>query len=156
MDKILQVKIQDVPSNHNKNQHDGYEYYRRDLVPMGSAKQCAISVYEVPPEKSAIPYHYHTKNEEAFYIISGNGLLKTPDGCKNVSAGDFLFFPANENGAHKLTNTSESEMLIYIDFDTSNDLEVAFYPDSGKLGIWGKNINKLFKTNQQVDYFDGE
>lgn len=67
-----------------------------------------------------------------------------------------MFFPANENGSNKLTNTSESEMLIYIDFDTSNDLEVAFYPDSGKVGIWGKNINKLFKTNQHVEYYDGE
>lgn len=155
MDEILQVKIQDVPYQH-KNQHEDYEYYKRVLVPHGSANQCAISVYEIPPGKSAYPYHYHTKNEETFYIISGSGLLKTPNGCKNVSAGDFLFFPANEKGAHKLTNSSESEMLIYIDFDTSNDLEVLFYPDSGKIGVWSEGINKLFKANQQVEYYDGE
>lgn len=155
MDEILRVKLQDIPSKH-KSEHQGYEYYKRELVPKENAQQCSISVYEIPPGKSAYPYHYHTKNEEAFYIISGKGILKTPSGDKDVSAGDFLFFPANEKGAHKLANTSEIEMLIYLDFDTHNEIDVAFYPDSGKIGVWGKNINKLFKINQQVEYYEGE
>ncbi len=155
MKEIIKVKFNDVPAKHRKEQAD-YEYYKRALVPKGSAQQSAISVYEIPPGKSAYPYHYHTRNEEAFYIISGNGILKTPSGNKDVSAGDFLFFPANENGAHKLTNTSETEMLIYLDFDTHNELDVAFYPDSGKIGIWGLGINKLFKIDQQVEYYEGE
>ncbi len=154
MDEMLQLKIKDVPSQHRK--HGNFECYRRDLVPLGGANQCTVSVYEVPPGKSAVPYHYHLKNEEAFYILSGSGSLKTPDGYKNVSAGDFLFFPANEKGAHKLTNTSENEKLIYLDFDTYNDLEVAVYPDSNKIGIWGKNIRKIFKADQDVDYYEGE
>ncbi|OOM77640.1 cupin domain-containing protein [Clostridium sp. BL-8] len=155
MNELLHVKIKDIPSKH-KSKHEGYEYYKRELVSKGAAEQCAISVYEIPPGKSAYPYHYHTKNEEAFYIISGRGLLKTPTECKEVSAGDFLFFPANEKAAHKLTNISESEALIYLDFDTYNDIDVAFYPDSGKIGIWGKNIDQIFKTNLQVEYYDGE
>lgn len=155
MDEIIKMKLQDAPIKH-RNEHYGYEYYKRELLPKENAKQCAISVYEIPPGKSAYPYHYHTKNEEAFYIISGNGILKTPKGDKEVSAGEFLFFPANEKGAHKLTNTSDTEMLIYIDFDTHNEIDVAFYPDSGKIGVWGMNINQIFKVNQQVEYYDGE
>jgi uncharacterized cupin superfamily protein len=96
------------------------------------------------------------KNEESFYIISGKGVLKTPLGDRSVSAGDFLFFPANEKGAHKLTNTSKTESLIYLDFDTYHDIDVAFYPDSGKIGVWGKNINQLYKTNDQVEYYKDE
>ena len=155
LDGILHRKPEDVPCQH-KNEHDGYEYYKRELVQKDDAEQCAVSLYEVPPGKSAYPYHYHTKNEEAFYIVSGNGRLKTPSGDRTVSAGDFLFFPANEKGAHKLTNTSKSEALVYLDFDTCNDVDVAFYPDSGKIGIWGKNINQVFKTKQQVNYYEGE
>lgn len=155
MDEILKVRFQDVPLKH-KNEHPGYEYYKRELVPKGNAQQCSISVYEIPPGKSAYPYHYHTRNEEAFYIISGNGILKTPSGDREVSAGEFLFFPSNKKGAHKLTNTSETEILIYLDFDTHNEIDVAFYPDSGKIGVWGMDINKLFKINQQVEYYDDE
>jgi len=109
-----------------------------------------------PPKKTAYPYHYHMKSEEVFYILSGKGLLKTPDGEKTVTAGDYIFFPANENGAHKLTNISDTETLVYLDFDTYNDIDVAFYPDSGKVGIWGKNINQLYKIKDQVGYYDGE
>jgi uncharacterized cupin superfamily protein len=155
MKEIIHTNINDVQTEH-KNMHEGYEYYRRLLIPNGYAEQCAVNVYEIPPGKSAYPYHYHTKNEETFFFIFGNGLLKTPKGEKRVSSGDFLFFPADENGAHKLTNISETEMLIYLDFDTDNKVDVAFYPDSGKIGIWGKNIDKVFKTSQQADYYDGE
>lgn len=155
MEEILKVRFEDVPSKH-KSEHEGYEYYKRELVSKSDAHQCAISIYEVPPGKAAYPYHYHIRNEEAFYILRGIGLLETPTGNKEVSAGDFLFFPANEEGAHKLINTSKTEALVYIDFDTHNEIDVAFYPHSGKVGIWGKNINQVYYTNKQVNYYSGE
>lgn len=155
MDEILHINPHDIPPKH-KSLHDGYEYYKRELVSAKHAVQSTISLYEIPPGKSAYPYHYHTKNEEAFYIISGSGTLRTPSGDKPVSAGNLLFFPANEKGAHKLMNTSADENLVYLDFGTRNDIDPVFYPDSGKIGLWGKNINMLFKTNNRTDYYDGE
>ena len=155
MSDIKQLKMDDIPSKH-KCVHDDYEYYKRDFIPKGYANQCAVSIYEIPPLKSAYPYHYHYKNEEVFYILSGEGILKTPEGEKIVTAGDFIFLPASSNGAHKMTNTSESEHLTYIDFDTVNDIDVAIYPDSKKIGIWGKGINRVYKMDEDVDYYDGE
>ena len=155
MKDIIQTRITDVPAEH-VNRHERYEYYKRTLVSGEYAEQSHISVYEVPPGKAAYPYHYHIKNEEAFYIISGSGLLKTPGGERAVTAGDFLFFPANEKGAHKLTNISETELLIYIDFDTRNDIDVTFYPETGKMGVWGKHVGQVHKVDRQVDYYEGE
>ena len=140
----------------HKSQHEGYEYYKRQLIPLGYAEQCQISLYEIPPGKAGYPYHFHTENEESFFIIRGEGLLKTPSGSREVKAGDFLFFPANEDGAHKLTNISQTEMLVYLDFGTRNKIDVAIYPDSGKIGIWGENVNKVFKLNEEADYYEGE
>ena len=70
----------DLPPEKHVCKHDGYEYYRRDFVPRGDAAQCMVSIYEIPPMKSAWPYHYHVKNEETFYIVRGEGILKTPEG----------------------------------------------------------------------------
>ena len=67
-----------------------------------------------------------------------------------------IFFPAGEAGAHKLTNGSETEKLVYIDFDVTHDLDVAVYPDSDKIGVWGMGINRLFPEFAEVDYYDGE
>ncbi len=155
MSKILHSRAENLPAKH-KCKHENYEYYRRDFVPFAHEGQTLVCIYEIPPLKSAYPYHYHHKNEETFYIISGEGLLKTPDGDRIVSAGDFLFFPANSNGAHKLTNISETEKLIYIDFDVTHDIDIAVYPDSEKIGIWGKGINKIYNSDDDVDYYEGE
>ena len=82
--------------------------------------------------------------------------MKTPEGERNVSAGDLLFFPTGPEGAHKLTNRSESEILRYIDFDVVHEVDICEYPDSDKIGIWGMGINKLYPKSSDVDYYHGE
>lgn len=155
MSVIKQSKIEDLPVGH-KCEHDGYEYFRRKFIPFGGAQNALVSVYEIPPGKAAYPYHFHHKNEETYYILSGEGMLKTPDGERHVKAGELLFFPTGPEGAHKLTNTSEQENLVYIDFDVVHDIDIAVYPDSDKIGIWGKGINKIYPQDGNVDYYDGE
>lgn len=152
---ILHSNITDLPAKH-KALHEGYEYTRRNFVPRGQAEGTLVTVYEVPPQKAAYPYHYHLTDEETYYILSGEGLLKTPEGERRVSAGELLFFPAGSEGAHKLTNTSLTEPLVYIDFDVTHDLDAAIYPDSGKIGVWGKGVNRVYPLDANVDYYEGE
>ena len=155
MSEIKHSKIEDMPASH-KCEHEGYEYYRKKFIPFGGAKNSLISVYEIPPHKSAYPYHFHHNNEETFYILSGEGVLRTPDGERKVSAGEFLFFPTGPAGAHKLTNSSGTEKLVYIDFDVVHDVDITIYPDSEKIGVWGMGINQLYPQAEAVDYYDGE
>lgn len=152
-DRVLQGTFDALEARHRTN--GGYEYIRKDFVGRGQAGQCVVSLYEIPPGKAAYPYHYHLKNEETFYIVCGKGLLRTPEGEQEVAAGDLLFFPAESGGAHKLTNHGE-EPLIYLDFDTANDLDVAVYPDSHKIGVWGRDVNQLYRLEDAVEYYDGE
>ena len=155
MSEIKHNKIEELPISH-KCEHEGYEYFRRKFIPFGGAKNTLVSVYEIPPGKSAYPYHFHHNNEETFYIISGEGLLRTPEGERNVSAGELIFFPTGEQGAHKLTNCSDTENLVYIDFDVTHEVDITEYPDSGKIGIWGMGINELYPRSANVDYYEGE
>lgn len=147
--------ISELDTKH-RAEHEQYEYYKRDFVPRGYAANTMVSVYEIPPRKSAYPYHYHLKNEETFYIISGEGVLKTPQGERKVAAGDLIFFPASAEGAHKLTNISETEKLVYIDFDVIHDMDVTVYPDSQKIAVWGKNVNRVYPQDANVGYYEGE
>lgn len=155
MDQIKHSCIDQLPVSH-KSEHEGFEYYRRKFVPIGGAKHTLVSIYEVPPGKAAYPYHYHHKNEETFYILSGTGILRTPEGERRVKPGDLLFFPTGAAGAHKLTNDSQTENLCYIDFDVVHDIDIAVYPDSEKIGIWGQGINQIFPSDAHVDYYEGE
>lgn len=137
--------------------HPDYAYTRRILVKPTDGRQCAVAFYEISPGKSAYPYHWHVMNEEVFYIIRGEGLLQTPEGVRPVAPGDLIYFPACEAGAHKLTNTSQTQPLAYIDFDIVHSPEICFYPDSKKIGVFTKSgLSKIFRQSDEADYFDGE
>lgn len=57
MDEILKLRFEDIPRKY-KHEHDGYEYHKRELVPKGHTQQCAISVYEIPPENRNLGQGY--------------------------------------------------------------------------------------------------
>jgi uncharacterized cupin superfamily protein len=139
-----------------KSEHSDYAYTKRNVVSRKEGRRCSVTVYEVPPGKAAYPYHYHLCREEVFYILQGEGVLRTPQGEQAVGPGDFCFFPESPSGAHKLCNASATETLVYIDFGAGDELDVALYPDSGKLGIWGKDINRVYRQKDDVQYYDRE
>ena len=155
MSKVVIKRAEDMRGKHEA-EHPGYEYTKKKIVGRQDARQCVVSVFEVPPGKSAYPYHYHLNNEEVFYILQGQGELIAPKGKKAVAKGDFLLFPSDAGGAHKLINSSETEMLVYIDFDTKNDIDIVYYPDSQKMGVWGMDTNRVYKVDSDVGYYDGE
>ena len=153
MNAFLHIRMEDMRVSHVA--HGDYEYTQRTFVGRRDSDQSRICIYEVPPGKSAYPYHYHLKDVETFHILSGEGCLRTPEGEKPVTAGDFLHFPAGPQGAHKLTNTG-TEPLVYIDFDVIHDLDVCLYPDSQKIAVWGKDVNRVYPLDANVDYYEGE
>lgn len=132
--------------------HNVHDYEKIDLVSRTEAKGCVAALIKLPPKKAGFPYHYHTINEECFFILSGKGLLRTLEGEQEVVAGDSIFFPTGEQGAHQLTNLSETEPLLYLDFDTFHYPEVCFYPDTQKVGVFGENMRQIYYTKDQTSY----
>lgn len=141
----------------HKCEHEPYEYYKYEVTKKSQESQSCVAVYEIPPQKANYPYHYHLKNEEIFYIISGNGILQTPDGEKAISAGDIIVCPPLEKGAHRIINSSQTEMLVYLDCDTVNYPDIAYYPDSDKVGIiLNGESSTFYKKQNNIDYYEGE
>ena len=139
-----------------REQHDKFEYEKYLVLPK-TGNQCTIAFIDIEPGKSSFPYHYHVGITEVFYIISGEGIIITPDGKTTVKSGDVIAFPPGEAGAHRIVNTSESEKLCYLDVDTVSDSDVAFYPDSGKVGlIIGGKPHSFYRRADAVDYYEGE
>ena len=79
------------------------------------------------PGNYAYGYHYHEENEEVFYIISGEALVKTEKGDICLKAGDLICFPADISGSHVISNPSKTEKLIYLDFGTANKPDVVHF-----------------------------
>jgi len=123
--------------------------------PLSSEGKLWVTFYSLMPGQTNFPYHYHSGMEEVFYIIRGTGTLKTPDGEKTVTAGDVIVFPANANGAHQLTNTSD-DVLEYLDVDTHASPEVVFYPDKGDFRIFTSTKIGNFPLDAEVNNLRNE
>lgn len=89
--------------------------------------KCSANFVEVEPGKYAYGYHYHEENEEVFYIISGEALVKTEKGDIHLKQGDAICFPANINGSHVISNPSKTEKLVYLDVGTANKPDVVHF-----------------------------
>ena len=165
MKKIIVTNMNNITPKH-ENEHKEYEYskyevtdsrYKYEVASPNEGNQTVVAFYELPPGKSNYPFHYHTTNEEVFYIISGNGILETSDGEYPITTGDIVVCPIGKNGAHKITNTSETDNLIYLDVDTNNTPDIAYYPHSGKVGIRAAGgIRDNFHLGSKVSYYDNE
>lgn len=75
------------------------------------------------------PYHAHSAQWEAYYILSGSGQMKTPAGLYDIRQGDYLVCPPDE--PHQLINTTRED-LVYLVIANQPQADVIHYPNSGK------------------------
>ena len=161
MSEIVVTNISKIEPMH-LNQHERYEFFRHAVSGTGATYregeggQLVVAFYTIPPGKSNFPYHYHTANEEVFYIISGSGVLETPQGDREIGAGDVVICPTGADGAHKITNSSETENLVYLDVDTNILPEIAFYPHTNKVGLRADGVREILSMDGKMGYYDNE
>ena len=111
---------------------DGGGWKRIGRAAGGARLGCTLE--EIRPGGSPAEYHYHVANEEAMYVLDGEGTLRTPAGETEIGSGDYVSFPVGESGAHAVENTSE-EPLRCLFVSTMDEPDVVVYPDTGKLHV---------------------
>ena len=131
----LKINENDVRSLGWSKGHE-IAHTKKRLIDEEHINKLYCDIYEIQPGKTNWPLHYHTCNEEVFYIIEGHGEAVTESGVLNVKPGDMIRFPAGEKGVHQLKNTSTSETLKYLDFGTTNLPDVVFMPADNKIELF--------------------
>jgi len=110
-------------------------FRRKELGNAVDAEKLGCSLYELPPGERSWPYHYHTANEEAIYVLAGSGQIRTPAGNSELQTGDFVDFPADERGGHRVINDGD-EPLRYLAVSTMEEPDVTIYPEMEKFGVY--------------------
>lgn len=122
------------------------------------AGRLGCGLWELPPGKRSFPLHAHLVTEEALFVLSGRGQVRTPDGLTAIGPGDYVAFPAG-GPAHQVVNDG-TEPLIYLGLSASQGVDVVEYPDSNKVacavGAAPDMKRFLLKKDAQPDYFEGE
>ena len=137
---------------------------RKKLAAAAGGEAVGCSLYELPAGDRSWPYHYHTGNEEALFVLDGEGALRLDGERVPLEADDYVALPADERGAHRVVNDSEGT-LRYLVVSTMNDPDVTVYPDSGKVGVFAgappggedeRTVNGYYRREDAVDYREGE
>jgi uncharacterized cupin superfamily protein len=142
--KELAVKNLNSIEGQKINRGAGNEFTVKPVIPQEDVTKCRVNFMEVEPGNQAYGYHYHEMSEEVFYIISGIGIVRTHKGDITVKAGDAITFPTGQEGAHVIRNGSDTEKLVYLDFDAINVPEIVHFPDSNKIMVVGPYSNGVY------------
>jgi len=105
---------------------------RKQLGAASGGRGIGCSWFEVPPGRTAFPRHFHCANEEALFVLQGEGTLHLGDATVEVRPGDYATLPVGPAHAHVLINRGVSP-LRYICFSTMLPTDLVGYPDSKKV-----------------------
>lgn len=139
-------------------------FKRKKLATAAGGERLGCSLYELPEGRRAWPYHYHTENEEAIFVLDGTGTLRLDGDALSLEAGDYVALPADERGAHRVVNDSGG-VLRYLVMSTMEDPDVTVYPDSEKFGVYvgsppggeaERSLEGYYPIDAAVDYWAGE
>ena len=101
---------------------------------------------------TTVPFHFHMREDEAFYILSGRGVLRYGDELSELRPGDCVSCPAGTKVAHQIANPFEDD-LVYLAIGASDPHEVCFYPDNGKTLV--RALGQIGRLTE-APYMDGE
>ncbi|MFW5903174.1 MAG: cupin domain-containing protein [Halolamina sp.] len=104
----------------------------RRLTEAAGLNHVALNRYSAEPgEMIPLTYHYHTEQEEAFYVISGEIAVETPD--RTVTLGADELFAADAESPHRAYCPTDAdttaEVLAIGAPQTSSDAE-PYEPDA--------------------------
>ena len=154
---MKRANLKALELQYDETDPEGYRAGMARFGPSIGAVKLGASVYELPPGQSICPYHYEYPEEEWLIVLEGRPTLRHPEGEDELEEGDVVCFPAGPEGAHKVTNRTDTATKVMM-FSTKTDPAVAVYPDSDKIGIWTGNDadHVIVPRSANVEYYEGE
>jgi uncharacterized cupin superfamily protein len=124
------------------------------LGDLGGATQIGVNIVELAPGRQNCPLHWHLREEEHFYVLSGRCVLRTDDARHTMGPGDYVCFPAGTRIAHAFENPYDEPCRVMAIGSRHAD-EIAVYPESGKMKI--RALGKIVPLpDESLDYWQGE
>lgn len=109
-----------------------------------------VNLVELAPGSASALRHWHDKQDEFIYVVSGEITLLTDAGEEILTVGDCAGFPAGVADGHCLINRS-GEKATYLEIGDRTPSDRVTYPDddlvaqnSPKGWIFARNDGKLY------------
>lgn len=154
---VERVNIFRIDTEIDETDPEGYGAGMARFGPSIGAALLGGTVYELPPGTSICPYHYEYGDEEWLLVLDGTAAVRHPKGEDELEPGDVVCFPTGPDGAHKVTNRTDSKLRVLM-LSTKSPVTVAVYPDSDKIGVYpGDPLDTVMvRRESSVGYWDRE
>ncbi len=145
-------EAEEIKRSRISGEHWGGAY--KPLTPFMTAKGGRLGVNQtrLPPGRATAPFHYHALGDEAFFVLSGRGVLRYGDDVRELRPGDCVSCPAGTKVAHQIANPFDED-LVYLAIGPNDPNEVCVYPDTGKVMV--RSLDRVGFLSS-TDYMDGE
>lgn len=148
--------LYDGELDEERNEPERFRWRAAILGPKLGATLLGATLYELQPGERSFPYHYEWGCEEWLIVVAGTPTLRTPEGERELAAGDTVCFGEGPDGAHLVSNRSDRAVRVLILSNKARPA-IAVYPDSDKIGVWGIGEDSaMFRSGSAVSYWDGE
>ena len=95
--------------------------------------------------------HFHHASDELLIVLRGRPTVRMNDGTRQLAEGDVLPLPRGPESARAITNeTGEVARVLIV--STNAAVDVAEYPDSGKVGVWIDGQGRFFRVADAVGH----
>lgn len=116
-------------------------------------KNFGVNLVTLAPGSCSALRHWHTKQDEFIYVISGEVTLITNAGEQILQPGMMAGFPAGEPDGHHLVNRSHA-VVVYLEIGDRTPNDEGNYPDDDLIAKLGSDGNYIFLHKDGTPYED--
>lgn len=116
-------------------------------------KNFGVNLVTLAPGSCSALRHWHTKQDEFIYVISGEVTLITDAGEQILQPGMMAGFPAGEPDGHHLVNRSHA-VVVYLEIGDRSPDDEGNYPDDDLIAKLGSDGNYIFLHKDGTAYED--
>jgi len=155
-DRVFNLRSLEFPPEEGWEPPVGHSFRGRSLSGEVESKLTGMGLYEIDAGQAMWPYHFELVEEEWLIVIEGEVTLRTPDGERELRAGDVACFPAGPSGAHAVRNHGTTTARIAMPSSVAPYGDAVVYPDSGKFKLGGDGFFHRGRLGEEVPYWEGE
>lgn len=101
---------------------------KQRLGDVAGLKNFGVNLVHLAPGSQSALRHWHSRQDEFIYVLSGTLTLITDAGEQTLTAGMAAGFPAGEANGHHLVNHSEA-VATYLEVGDRSSGDAVTYPD---------------------------
>jgi uncharacterized cupin superfamily protein len=120
---------------------------------VGATYRVGVLIESPAPGMRLAPKHYHMLEEEHALILEGQVTLLLGDEQYEMTAGDYVCFPAGQKVGHSFLNSGTGP-CSYLMIGERNPNDVCVYTDSNKVEV--KALHTILDLSAVKKYWDGE